>query len=197
MVMGTVVARKWVSALFVFVLLFAVGCQKRQTVKSTEALPDAVPPAAVEEALAAPEPIDSESFTEPEGVQVARIDGDGAEGIAVTEERRSIFQDIRFDFDKALIREDARAILADVAAYLKRNDGTRLLIEGHADERGTSEYNMALGERRAESVRSYLMSLGISRQRLSTVSYGFEKPADPRSSEEAWAKNRRAHFILQ
>jgi peptidoglycan-associated lipoprotein len=197
MVMGTVVARKWVSALFVVVLVFALGCQKRQTVKSTEALPDGVPPAAVEEAPAAPEPFASEPVAEPDSVQVARVDGDDAEGMMATEERRSIFQDIRFDFDKTLIREDARIILAEVANYLKRNDGTRLLIEGHADERGTSEYNMALGERRAESARSYLMSLGVPRHRLSTVSYGFEKPADPRSNEEAWARNRRAHFVLQ
>jgi peptidoglycan-associated lipoprotein len=198
MVMGTAVARKWVSALFfVVVLVFAVGCQKRQTVKSTEAVPDAVPPAAVEEAFVAPETIDSEAFAEPESVQVARIDGDDAAGVAATEVGRSIFQDIRFDFDKVLIREDARVILAEVAAYLKRNDDASLLIEGHADERGTSEYNMALGERRAESARSYLVSLGIGRNRLSTVSYGFEKPADPRSNEEAWARNRRAHFVLK
>lgn len=195
--MGCVVTRKWVSVLFAMVLVFAVGCQKRQTVKSTEAPPEAAPPAAVEEAPVVPETITSEPVAEPESVQVSRADETAAQGVAATEEQRSAFQDIRFDFDKTLIREDAKSVLANVADYMKRNNGTRLLIEGHADERGTGEYNMALGERRAESARSYLVSLGVAPARVATVSFGEEKPADTGHGEEAWAKNRRAHFVLQ
>jgi peptidoglycan-associated lipoprotein len=84
-----------------------------------------------------------------------------------------------------------------VADYLKKNRKSKLLIEGHCDERGTSEYNIALGERRATAVMNYLVSLGIPKGALSTVSFGKEKPLDPGHNEEAWAKNRRAHFVLK
>ncbi len=80
---------------------------------------------------------------------------------------------------------------------MKKNPGAKLLIEGHCDERGTAEYNMALGERRATAVKNYLVSLGVPKAALSTVSFGKEKPLDPGHDEEAWAKNRRAHFVLK
>jgi peptidoglycan-associated lipoprotein len=107
------------------------------------------------------------------------------------------FENIRFDFDKSFIREDAKPILQAVADYLKKNPGAKILIEGHCDERGTSEYNMALGDRRAHAARKYLEALGVPRSRLSTISYGEERPLDPGHDEEAWAKNRRAAFVLQ
>jgi len=107
------------------------------------------------------------------------------------------FENIRFDFDKAFLREDAKPILQAVAAYMKKNPGAKILIEGHCDERGTSEYNMALGDRRAHSVKKYLEGLGVQRSRLSTISYGEERPLDPGHDEAAWAKNRRAVFVLQ
>lgn len=107
------------------------------------------------------------------------------------------FEDIHFDFDKSFIREDARPILAQVAEYLKSHPENRMQIEGHCDERGTSEYNMALGDRRANAASKYLQNLGIEEGRLSTISYGEERPLDPGHHEEAWAKNRRAVFILQ
>jgi peptidoglycan-associated lipoprotein len=107
------------------------------------------------------------------------------------------FENIRFDFDKAFLREDAKPTLQAVAAYMKKNPGAKILIEGHCDERGTSEYNMALGDRRAHSVMKYLEGLGVQRSRLSTISYGEERPLDPGHDEAAWAKNRRAVFVLQ
>jgi peptidoglycan-associated lipoprotein len=107
------------------------------------------------------------------------------------------FENIRFDFDKSFVREDAKPILQAVAAYLKKEKGAKILIEGHCDERGTSEYNMALGDRRAHSAKKYLEALGVGGNRLSTVSYGKERPLDPGHNEEAWAKNRRAVFVLQ
>ncbi|HJX14971.1 MAG TPA: peptidoglycan-associated lipoprotein Pal [Candidatus Deferrimicrobiaceae bacterium] len=107
------------------------------------------------------------------------------------------FENIYFDFDKSFIRNDAKPILAKVAAYLKKNPGSKLQIEGHCDERGTSEYNMALGQRRADSTKKYLVNLGIAGNRLSTISYGEERPADPGHNEAAWAKNRRAVFVLR
>ena len=84
-----------------------------------------------------------------------------------------------------------------VADYLKAHPNAQMLIEGHCDERGTAEYNMALGERRATAVMTYLVSLGVPKGTLSTVSFGKERPLDPGHNEEAWAKNRRAHFVLK
>ncbi len=109
----------------------------------------------------------------------------------------SMFENIHFDFDKFFIRDDAKPILQTVADYMKKNPGAKMQIEGHCDERGTSEYNMALGQRRADSARKYLIHLGVGGDRLSTISYGEERPADPGHNEEAWAKNRRAVFVLR
>lgn len=109
----------------------------------------------------------------------------------------SRFENIRFDFDKSFIRDDAKPILRKVAEHMKKIPGAKLQIEGHCDERGTSEYNMALGQRRADETRKYLVNLGVGGNRLSTISYGEEKPADPGHDEEAWAKNRRAVFVLR
>ena len=88
------------------------------------------------------------------------------------------------------------AILKENAELLKKYPKVKIQIEGHCDERGTNEYNLALGERRANSTKNYLVSLGISPDRISTISYGEEKPLDPGHNEEAWAKNRRAHTII-
>jgi peptidoglycan-associated lipoprotein len=87
-------------------------------------------------------------------------------------------------------------ILKENAALLHKYPKVKIQIEGHCDERGTNEYNLALGERRANSTRNYLISLGISPDRISTISYGEERPLDPGHNEEAWAKNRRAHFVI-
>jgi len=109
----------------------------------------------------------------------------------------ALFENIHFDFDKFLIQEDAKPKLANVAEYMKKNTAAKILIEGHCDERGTAEYNMALGDRRANSAKKYLAALGVDGNRLSTVSYGKERPLDPEHNEGAWAKNRRAVFTLQ
>jgi peptidoglycan-associated lipoprotein len=103
---------------------------------------------------------------------------------------------IYFDFDESILKPEAREILAKKAAWLRANPQYRLRIEGHCDERGTSEYNVALGEKRAVAAAEYLRQLGLSPDRVSTLSYGEERPADPRHTEEAWAENRRAEFRL-
>jgi len=105
-------------------------------------------------------------------------------------------QPIYFDFDRSSIRDEARAILEKTAAFLKENPGIRIRIEGNCDERGTNEYNLALGERRANSAKLFLVSLGISPDRIRTISYGEERPLALGSSEEAWAKNRRDDFVV-
>lgn len=107
-----------------------------------------------------------------------------------------LLKDIHFDFDKYDIRPVDTEILKENATLLKKYPKVKIQIEGHCDERGTNEYNLALGERRANSTKKYLLSLGISADRISTISYGEEKPLDPGHNEEAWAKNRRAHFII-
>ncbi len=107
-----------------------------------------------------------------------------------------LLKDIRFGYNKYDIRAADEEILRENAAFLKKNPQMRIQIEGHCDERGTSEYNLALGERRANSTKRYLSSLGISSDRISTISFGKEKPLDPGHYEEAWAKNRRAHLVV-
>lgn len=106
-------------------------------------------------------------------------------------------QNIYFDFDRSNIRLDAREILKANADIFKQNANTKIIVEGHCDERGTAEYNMALGERRAQEAKQYLVNLGIDSSRIATISYGEERPADAQSTEEAWAQNRRAQFVLE
>ncbi len=105
-------------------------------------------------------------------------------------------EDIYFEFDSIQLTPEAQAILTKKGKWLRENPAARVTIEGHCDNRGTNEYNLALGEGRAQSVKTYLMDLGIDLSRLNTISYGEERPLDPRQSESAWAKNRRAHFIF-
>jgi peptidoglycan-associated lipoprotein len=107
-----------------------------------------------------------------------------------------LLKDVHFDFDKYDIRPGDAEILKENAALLVKFPNVTIQIEGHCDERGTVEYNLALGERRASSAKGYLISLGIPEKRISTISYGKEKPSDPAHNEEAWAKNRRAHTVI-
>jgi len=126
--------------------------------------------------------------------------GAGADSSTMTEEvvpmhdQIAGMEKIYFDFDQFTLSAEARDTLADNAKYLKMNDGIQIVIEGHCDERGSDEYNLALGESRAIAAKNYLVSLGISATRLSVISYGEEKPAVMGSNESAWAKNRRAEF---
>jgi peptidoglycan-associated lipoprotein len=107
-----------------------------------------------------------------------------------------LLKDIHFDFDQYDIRPGDEEILRENAAFLEKNPKMKIQIEGHCDERGTSNYNLALGERRANMTKRYLVSLGIASDRISTISYGEERPLDPGHNEEAWAKNRRAHIVV-
>jgi peptidoglycan-associated lipoprotein len=106
-------------------------------------------------------------------------------------------EDILFEFDSASLSVEAQEILRAKAAWLRENPRARVIIEGHCDERGTNEYNLALGDRRAFSAKAFLVDLGIDESRLTTISYGEEKPIASGSTEEAWAKNRRAHFVIK
>jgi peptidoglycan-associated lipoprotein len=103
---------------------------------------------------------------------------------------------IYFDFDKSDLKPESQTVLKKKADWLREHPAYSLRIEGNCDERGTNEYNLALGERRANSAKKFLLALGIAEERISTISYGEERPADPRHNEEAWAKNRRDEFKL-
>jgi len=109
--------------------------------------------------------------------------------------RANVF-DAFFDFDKANIRPDAQQALSKTAEFLRTHEQVRVLIEGHCDERGSTEYNLALGDRRAQATRQFLISLGVSADRLDTVSWGKERPFCTQSNEECWQQNRRAHFVM-
>jgi peptidoglycan-associated lipoprotein len=106
-----------------------------------------------------------------------------------------VFKTVYFDFDKYNLRSDAKEMLKVNVQTLKDNPEVSVLIEGHCDERGTVEYNLALGERRANASKQYLLDMGIAAARVRTISYGEERPADPGHDEAAWAKNRRAAFV--
>ena len=117
-------------------------------------------------------------------------------GIAGEVFESRLLKDIRFDFDKYDIRPEDAEILKENAALLMNYPKVKIQAEGHCDERGTNEYNLALGERRANAAKKYLLSLGISTDRISSISYGEEKPLDAGHNEEAWSKNRRGHFVI-
>jgi peptidoglycan-associated lipoprotein len=110
--------------------------------------------------------------------------------------RNTPLKPVFFDFDSTELNAQSQAILNQDAAVMKQNPTWSVTVEGHCDERGTAEYNLALGERRAVAARTYLVSLGIPAERLRTVSYGKEFPFEPGHDESAWAKNRRAHFVI-
>ena len=105
--------------------------------------------------------------------------------------------DIYFDFDRSEIRPDARTLLENNAQWLKVNPRARVKIEGNCDERGTTEYNLALGQRRAEATKRFLAAMGVDASRLSTISYGKERPVCVEHKEDCWWKNRRSHFLME
>jgi peptidoglycan-associated lipoprotein len=108
----------------------------------------------------------------------------------------SALENIYFDFDSYALSDEARKTLTSNADYLRKSTAANLRIEGNCDERGSAEYNIALGEKRAKTALKYLVTMGIPEERLATISYGKEKPADPSHEETAWAKNRRDEFVI-
>lgn len=160
--------------------LFALGCAKKTAEPGSEVTPPA------QAAPTAPE----QEMKPGEGVPAAGAVVPGPGETAVFNKK------IYFDFDRFDLTTDAIGALNELAAFLKANADLKVSIEGNCDERGTNEYNLALGERRAKAAYDYLATQGIDAARLSTVSYGEERPADPGHNEEAWAKNRRDEFVL-
>jgi peptidoglycan-associated lipoprotein len=137
-----------------------------------------------------------EPIINPSGDSGAASPSTGNAGSSADTGENSQLQTVYFDFDSFKLRGDARATLKSNADYLKANPNITVQIEGHCDERGTTEYNLALGERRADATRNYLTKMGIAKSRVSVISYGKERPADAGHDESAWAKNRRSSFVV-
>ena len=179
-VMGVLVLVLGLSA-----ILFT-GCAKREIVKEEVAKEEKV--VAPEEKPAAVQPTEAE-------LQKQRMEAALREK-KLEEKQASEFKDIYFDFDKFNLKPETRELLQRHADWLLGHSDFDVIIEGHCDERGTNEYNLALGERRAASAMKYLVNLGVEKKRLTTISYGEELPLDPRHNNEAWTKNRRDHFVV-
>ncbi|WP_456369771.1 peptidoglycan-associated lipoprotein Pal [Thermodesulfatator atlanticus] len=153
-----------------------------------------IPQAKVEEAVPSPEaPSFEEVGLEPKSA--AWVDAHREELLIYGRSTRP-FKAIFFDFDSYAIRDDMKERLMENARYLLEHPEIRVELQGNCDERGSSEYNLALGERRALAVKRYLLNLGVPEGQLTTVSFGEERPLDPRHNEEAWALNRRVDFVI-
>jgi peptidoglycan-associated lipoprotein len=181
------------------------ACAKKQVVAEEEEIVAPIEP--VEEAIPEEE-LPTEEFVEvvpeeaarpvEEEVELTQIREAEAEERALQERRAARFEgeSIYFDFDKSFIKPEYRPVLEEKAEYLRDYGNTRIRIEGNCDERGTNEYNLALGERRANSAKNFLVSLGISPDRIETISYGEERPLFLEHNEAAWSQNRRDDFVV-
>lgn len=188
----------WVNLavlLLVSGLIFVTGCAKK-TIKSETSMQQAEEEAAMK-ARAAEKAKQEEMARQQreKAVQEASLREEAQRKMMAAKEM-FLNEDIHFEFDSSALLSDAQEILQKKAEWLRNNTNVRVVIEGYCDERGTNEYNLALGERRAASAKAYLTDLGISGSRLTTISYGEERPLDSGHNEEAWSKNRRTHFTI-
>jgi peptidoglycan-associated lipoprotein len=175
------------------VLVLVAGCARRQAPVARPAPPTPTPPAATTPIPPAPPQRVEESLPVPP----PPIAEDSIANRSLDDlNRDSPFKPVFFALDSADLDDEGRAIVSANAELLKKYPTWVITVEGHCDERGTAEYNLALGERRAGAVKTYLISIGIAADRVRTVSYGKEFPFDPAHDEGAWAKNRRAHFVI-
>jgi peptidoglycan-associated lipoprotein len=183
----------WVAALLVAVVVTAADCKKKPPIARPTAPP---PPSAGNTAparpTAPPEAVRDAAIVPPEPVRDESVSSASLDDLNRSSPLRPVF----FDLDSSDLSAEGQHVLDGNAAILKQHATWTITIEGHCDERGSAAYNLALGERRALSARAYLISLGLPADRLRTVSYGKEFPFDPGHDESAYAKNRRAHFVI-
>ena len=186
--------RVWGATVLLLMVMSVAGCAKKQApvarpmpppVPGATSAPGSRPPAP-------PEPVAEPTIVPPEPVRDDAIASASLDDLNRSSPLRPVF----FDYDSSDLSPDAQRALDENAATMKRYPGWAVTIEGHCDERGSAEYNLALGERRSVAARAYLVSLGIPADRLRTVSYGKEFPFDPGHDETAFRKNRRAHFVI-
>ena len=177
-----------VATALIALALFPFACAKRPTEMTAAAPAPTSQPVATGSDAVSPSPKAAGAGTRPIGV---------ARPAPTDFSLHEALNDIHFDFDKHAIRRPDAAILDANAQWLKTNPAYLLLVEGHTDERGTNEYNLALGERRATATMNYLVSRGVSATRVTIMSYGDDGPTCREHTEECWAKNRRAHFLIK
>ena len=194
---------KWiVVAMLVIVpaLLFSVSCAKKTVSTEPVTTASAADEAARQAELEKQKEMERQRQLEEERLAAERAEQLKAEAMEremMMAKNRFLNENVYFEFDDANLDAQAQELLKQKAMWLRDNLDTNVVIEGHCDERGTNAYNLALGERRAESAKTFLVDLGISAARLTTISYGEERPVDMGQNEEAWAKNRRAAFVLE
>ena len=189
-------SRAWIFGAIMLAMLLALGvsCAKKQVTMETQEM-------AAEEGAAQQSAEDEAARREAEEARLreqrAREARQRQEASSMSEAaRRAAFEDeeIHFDFDKYVLTPQAMMILDDKAAYLREHSGVRVLVEGHCDDRGSNEYNLALGDRRANSAKNYLVKSGVAASRITTISYGEEQPLCMQQNESCWYRNRRGHF---
>ena len=178
--------KKPALAIALLLALPFAACGKKAPPPAPPATP---PPAAPATPPPAPTPVETPAPVESEYDRLLKMPADQID-------RLGLLQDVHFDLDKSELRDADRQLLNENAAKLKQFDFLKIKIEGHCDERGSVEYNLALGERRAKAVYEYLVSLGVGADRMTSVSFGKEIPVCTESNEDCWARNRRAHFAV-
>jgi peptidoglycan-associated lipoprotein len=182
----------WIVLALVLVLpamLFTTSCAKKEVMAEPEVAP-------------AEQPADTSQAAEADAAEKARMEAERlkaeeAQQAMAAAQQAFTSEDIYFDFDSSALLPTAQETLSKKADYMLHNPDQSVTIEGNCDERGTAAYNMALGERRADAAKAFLVNLGVNADKITTISYGEEKPVDPGHNEEAWAKNRRDHFAVQ
>lgn len=193
--------RKWIilaMLLIIPAMLFTVSCAKKAV--STEPSTTADDDAARQTELEKQQAMERQKQMEEERLAAERAEQLKSEAMQrdmMMAKNRFLNEHVYFAFDDATLDYQAQELLKQKAMWLRDYPDANVVIEGHTDERGTNAYNLALGERRAESAKTFLENLGISAARMTTISYGEEKPVDMGQNEEAWAKNRRAAFVLE
>lgn len=190
--------RMWISVALLLIvpgLILTVSCAKKAA-QSEPAAVEATPTPAPQPEATQPEQAAKQEQPEQSAIQAEELKAQ--QEARAKEAARNLFinEDIYFAFDSAALSEVAQQVLRSKADWLQENPDVTVTIEGHCDERGTAAYNLALGERRAQSAKAFLVNMGIDPARLNTISYGEERPVDPGHNEEAWAKNRRVHFTI-
>jgi peptidoglycan-associated lipoprotein len=175
--------------LFFLVALVSFGCKQRAITQPETQQPQKEEQAAAGQKKAGEEVTEKNVPSKVESVESKEMPTE-------TAEKEGVFEDVHFDFDKYDVKDEYKPELKKISAWMTKNPEAKLSIEGHTDDRGTNEYNLALGDRRAKAVKDYLVSLGVPSSRIETISFGEEKPLCAEHTEECWAKNRRAHFVV-
>ncbi len=193
--------RMWINlvmAILVAGLFFTVSCAKKTVVSDATTIEDVDKSKVDAEAKAKADAEAEASRIAQEQLNDQMTKEKAAkEAAIISAKERFENLDINFEYDSSMLNNLAKSILKEKASWLKANGGVTVTVEGHCDERGTTDYNLALGEKRANTAKAYLINLGISASRLTTISFGEEKPMAYGTSESAFQKNRRAHFVIE